>query len=88
MFKQLSILEVKAGEDRFHRYECPPNSPLGEVHDCLWAMLSFVAEKIKEGLGKKEKDEKDDGKFKVNIDPKTYSDPLNLRCDKKTECKV
>ena len=50
MFKQLSVMEVKAPEDRLHRYECPPNSPLGEVHDALCVMRAHVLEQMQAQL--------------------------------------
>ncbi len=55
MFKNVSVLEVKASEDRMHRYECPPESPLGEVHDVLHSMLSHVIGKIKDNEKQEEK---------------------------------
>ena len=47
MFQQKTILEVKAA-DRIHRFECDPNSPLGEVFDALAAMKSFIVNEINE----------------------------------------
>ena len=46
MFKNLSILEVKGAEDRLYRFECDPNSPLGEVHDALCSLRSFVLDQM------------------------------------------
>ena len=68
MFKQLSILEVKAGEDRFHRYECPPNSPLGEIHDSLCAMRKYVLDLMEE---QEKKDEPKKETMEVSDDAKS-----------------
>ena len=46
MFKNLSVMEVKAAEERIHSYQCPPNSPLGEVHDSLRSMLGYVIQQM------------------------------------------
>ncbi len=56
MFRNLSIIEVKAGDDRMHRYECPPNAPLGEIHDSLAAMKAYVLGQMQE-KEEKEKEE-------------------------------
>ena len=66
MFTQLMILEVKALDDRIHRFECHPDSPLGEVHDALCAMKSEVVKKIMEieeaEIKKKEENKKEEPK--------------------------
>jgi hypothetical protein len=48
MFEQMIILKVKAAEERIHRFECPPNSPLGEIHDALCAMKAYVLKQMNE----------------------------------------
>ena len=57
MFKNLTVMEVKAAEDRLHRYECPPDSPLGEVHDSLCAMKAFVLKQMQEQADKDKPEE-------------------------------
>ena len=55
MFKSVAILEVKAGtsdNERIHRYECPPETPYGEVYDSLCAMKAFVLEEMKKQADK------------------------------------
>lgn len=47
MFKQNMVLCVKGNEERIHRLECDPTTPLGEVHDALETMKAFVIEEIK-----------------------------------------
>ncbi len=47
MLKQTAILEVKIGE-RVYQLLLPSDSPLGEVHDALFQMRSFVVGKINE----------------------------------------
>lgn len=45
MIKHNTILEVKIGE-RIYQFECSPESPLGELHDALHQMKSFIIQKI------------------------------------------
>lgn len=66
MFKQLSIIEVKGGDDRIHRYECPPNSPPGEVHDAISAMKAYVLRHMQEEY-QKEKEKQDSEKEEVEV---------------------
>jgi len=47
MLKTSAILEVKIN-DRTYVLTLPNDSPLGEVHDALFQMRSFVVEKINE----------------------------------------
>ena len=47
MFKPKSVLEVKGGNDRIYNFYCDNDSPLGEVHDALCSMRSFVLEQMK-----------------------------------------
>jgi hypothetical protein len=47
MLKQSAQLEVKIGE-RVYQLNLPSESPLGEVHDALFQMRSFVINKINE----------------------------------------
>lgn len=56
MFKQKMVLEVKGAEDRMHRLECDPSTPLGEVHDAVCAMKNFVVQKINEQNEQAEKE--------------------------------
>lgn len=43
--KPKTTFEKKTG-DHTYRFECDPDSPLGEIHDALAIMKSFVLEKI------------------------------------------
>ncbi len=45
MLKQHATLEVKIGE-RVYQLHLPSDCPLGEVHDALFKMRSFVVSKI------------------------------------------
>jgi hypothetical protein len=56
MLKSLSALEVKIGE-RAYKLICEGDSPLGEVHDVLCKMKSFVIEKILAAQKSEEKPE-------------------------------
>ena len=47
MLKTNAQLEVKIGE-RVYTLNLPSESPLGEVHDALFRMRSYVIEKINE----------------------------------------
>lgn len=47
MLKQSAMLEVKIGE-RVYQLHLPSDAPLGEVHDALFQMRSFVVGKINE----------------------------------------
>lgn len=47
MLKTQASLEVKIGE-RVYTLTLPAESPLGEVHDVLFRMRSYVIEKINE----------------------------------------
>lgn len=47
MIKQKTVFEITINE-RSYRLECSPDSPLGELHDALSQMKSFVVERIKE----------------------------------------
>jgi hypothetical protein len=49
MLKQAAILEV-VKEDRIYTMILPNNAPLGELHDVLFQMRSFVVEKINEAV--------------------------------------
>jgi len=49
MIKQQVILEVKRDE-RIYQLHLPANSPLGEVHDILFQMRSYIVEQINESL--------------------------------------
>lgn len=43
--KDKKSLEVKIGE-RVYAFDCDPSSPLGEIHDALCQMKSFVINKM------------------------------------------
>lgn len=43
--KSKTVLEVKVG-DRVYSMECYSDSPLGEVHDALTQMKSYVVDRI------------------------------------------
>lgn len=45
MLKQSVMLEVKLN-DRVYQLHLPQDAPLGEVHDALYQLRSFVIEKI------------------------------------------
>lgn len=47
MIKNKTIIEVKMNE-RIYQLECYPESPLGEVHDALCLMKSYVIERMKQ----------------------------------------
>lgn len=47
MLKQLAILEVKINE-RVYQLHLPNDAPLGEAHDALFQMRSYVISKINE----------------------------------------
>lgn len=47
MLKQHATLEVKIGE-RVYQLHLPSDAPLGEAHDALFKMRSYVIEKILE----------------------------------------
>ena len=49
MLKQASILEI-VKDDRVYTMVLPNNAPLGELHDVLFQMRSFVVEKINEAV--------------------------------------
>lgn len=46
MIKSITTLEHKIGE-RVYAFHCDPNSPLGELHDALTVMRSFIVDKMK-----------------------------------------
>jgi hypothetical protein len=56
MLKQSAMLEVKIGE-RIYQLLLPSDSPLGEVHDALFQMRSFVVGKINEAQNVDKKNE-------------------------------
>jgi hypothetical protein len=45
MLKNISTLEEKVGE-RVYRFLCETDSPLGEVHDVICKMKSFIVQRI------------------------------------------
>lgn len=45
MLKQSAMLEVKIN-DRVYQLHLPSDAPLGEAHDALFQMRSFVIQKI------------------------------------------
>ena len=47
MIKNLTELEIKIGE-RVYKFLCAVDAPLGEVHDAVNQMKSFVVQKINE----------------------------------------
>ena len=47
MLKNLSSLELKIGE-RIYKLMCDVDAPLGEVHDVLVQMKSYVVSRIQE----------------------------------------
>jgi len=49
MLKQAAILEI-VKDDRVYTMVLPNNAPLGELHDVLFQMRSFVVEKINEAV--------------------------------------
>lgn len=57
MFRQLLVLEVKGAEERVHTFSCVPNSPLGEVHDALCAMTTYVVSQMQEKAKKNEQEQ-------------------------------
>lgn len=59
MLKQAAKLEI-VKEDRVYSLDVPPNAPLGEVHDVLFQMRSYIVEMINKSskLDAKEPEEK------------------------------
>jgi len=49
MLKQTAILEV-VRQDRVYTMILPNNAPLGELHDVIFQMRSFVVDKINESI--------------------------------------
>ncbi len=49
MLKQTAILEI-VRQDRVYTLVLPNNAPLGELHDVLFQMRSFVVEKINDAV--------------------------------------
>lgn len=49
MLKQFALLEIKRGE-KIYSLQLPPDAPLGEVHDVLFEMRSFVVSKINSAI--------------------------------------
>ena len=47
MLKQSAMLEVKIG-DRVYQLHLPSDAPLGEAHDAIFQMRSYVIAKINE----------------------------------------
>lgn len=47
MIKTQLKLEVKTGEN-VYQFSLPENAPLGEVHDALFQMRTFIISKINE----------------------------------------
>ena len=68
MLKNISKLEVKIGEKLYH-FLCDCDSPLGEVHDALAKMKSFVVSTIVE----QEKKEGDQKKSQESDEPQCKS---------------
>lgn len=49
MLKQVVTFEIKR-DDRTYQLTLPENCPLGEIHDVLFQMRSFVVDKINEAI--------------------------------------
>lgn len=49
MLKQTAILEV-VRQDRVYTMILPNNAPLGELHDVIFQMRSFVVDKINDSI--------------------------------------
>lgn len=49
MLKTIASLEVKVGE-RLYSLHLPSEAPLGEVHDVLFQMRSYVIDKINDAV--------------------------------------
>lgn len=49
MLKQTAILEI-VRDDRVYTMVLPNNAPLGELHDVIFQMRSFVVDKINESV--------------------------------------
>jgi len=58
MLKQQSIIEIKKGE-RVYQLVLAMDSPLGEVHDVLYQMRSYIIERINEAYNQDKIKEKD-----------------------------
>lgn len=51
MLKQSAMLEVKIN-DRVFQLHLPADAPLGEVHDAIFQMRSYVVDRINEATKK------------------------------------
>jgi len=49
MLKTIATLQVEIGE-RVYQLNLPSDAPLGEVHDALFRMRSYVVERINEAV--------------------------------------
>lgn len=49
MLKETAILEI-VKQDRVYTFVLPANAPLGELHDVLFQMRSFVVDKINQAV--------------------------------------
>jgi hypothetical protein len=49
MLKQQVLLEI-VKEDRIYQFQLPVNAPLGEVHDVLFQMRSYIIDRINESM--------------------------------------
>ncbi len=45
MIKNQSVIEIKVGE-KVYQFHCSLDSPLGEIHDILHQMKSYVLKKM------------------------------------------
>lgn len=58
MIKNKTVLETKVNE-RAYRLECSPDSPLGELHDAICEMKSYVVQMIHEANAKEHASKED-----------------------------
>ena len=49
MLKQSAMLEVKIGEN-VYQFHLPSSAPLGEAHDAIFQMRSYIVAKINEAI--------------------------------------
>jgi hypothetical protein len=45
ILKQRTVLEI-VGDRKSYRFECDPDSPLGEIHDSLSQMKHYIVQRI------------------------------------------
>lgn len=65
MHKQENVFEIKKN-DRFYRMHIPSDAPLGEIHDVLREMLSYLINMMQERAKPVPE---------MRVEPKIYTEP-------------